>query len=88
VNYRLVPNPAWAGQQPSALTESDCHDRSHCVSVECACGKPMHLHESQIAGQEHATIATLCPSCGDLLSFEPGFFHDAFAAMRQQGWIR
>jgi hypothetical protein len=86
--WALVPNPAWAGQSPRFLCESDCHDRSHFLTLECHCGAPLHLHESQIAGREHAPIAARCPECRDTLMFKPGVLHEGFARMREQGWIQ
>jgi hypothetical protein len=47
-----------------------------------------HLHESQIAGKEHAQIAARCPGCHETLLFRPGVLHEGFARMREQGWIQ
>jgi len=48
--WALVDNPAWAGHTPPAepLTESACHDRSHFITVQCACGEYMHIHETML----------------------------------------
>jgi hypothetical protein len=86
--WTVVPNPAWAGVEPSGFTESACHDLSHFVGITCCCGEQMHVHETQIDGQEAAMMGAACKGCGELLMFEPGELHGMFAELRNQGWIR
>jgi phage/plasmid primase-like uncharacterized protein len=87
--WTLQKNPAWAGLNPDdGVYEPDCHDRSHMVDVICQCGEMMHIHETQIAGQKRAQIGARCQGCGEVLLFEPGELHRAFAELRKQGWIR
>ena len=87
--FLLVDNPDWAGRSPpdQPLTQSACHDRSHFITVQCACGAQMHMHESAVRGHRRDRIGSRCHGCGDILTFEPGFFQAAFANLRRQGWI-
>lgn len=87
--YEVVENPAWKGVEPSGLTESACHDLSHCFDIACQCGFTMHIHESQLAEVPSlAEVGSRCKGCGGLLLFPPGFFQGAFARMRREGWIK
>ena len=86
--WDLVENPAWAGRAPQALAGSECHDHSHFVTIQCSCGEQMHMHETQTRSlPKHLGVGSMCKGCGDLLTFEPGFFRQTFATMRKQGWI-
>jgi hypothetical protein len=86
-DWRLVENPAYAGKTPTPMTAT-CHDGTPFLTVQCACGEPMHLHESQIEPlPPEAEIATHCKGCGVLLSFPPGHFQAAFAQLRAEGWL-
>jgi hypothetical protein len=86
--WSLVPNPAWAGKQPGdGVLEPDCHDRSHFLTLECECGSTMHVHETQL-GKPTSGIMAACKGCDEILMFEPGVLHGAFAEMRKQGWIK
>jgi ribosomal protein S27E len=87
--FELVDNPAWVGKpKPAApFPESDWHDRSHFVTIECSCGEAMHMHESFVSNLQHKRTASECKGCGDILTFEPGFFAAAFHELRRQGWI-
>jgi len=86
-DWEIIENPDWAGMEPSGLTESACHDRTHCLDIRCSCGETMHMHESQLDGMERVRIGSRCKGCGELLLFEPGYFHAAFVRMRAEGWI-
>ncbi len=87
MTFVLVENPAYAGKMPRKLT-AVCHDGTPFVTVRCACGYELHLHESQLGPLPRiAEIATRCHSCNGALVFPPGFFADAFAKMREQGWV-
>jgi hypothetical protein len=79
-------NPAYAGRTPARL-EPACHDRSPLVTIVCGCGAEMHMHETQVAGQELAVVVSLCKGCGGELVFEPGWFAFAFADLRRRGWL-
>lgn len=86
--WEVVANPDWAHVEPSGMTESACHDRSHCADIRCNCGFTMHVHESQIARVAiNETVGSICKGCGDVLEFGPGEMHGIFAEMRRQGWI-
>ena len=69
------------------LRGSDCHDRSHFVTVECGCGEQMHMHETQWRKAEGLPIGSRCKGCGDLLVFPAGHFEGVLAEMRRRGWI-
>lgn len=87
-NWKTVPNPAWEGIEPQRFTQSECHDRSHFVTIECTCGYQGHLHESSISTlPDSPRVGTHCKGCGDVMIFEPGELSGMFAAMREQGWI-
>jgi hypothetical protein len=86
-DWKLVPNPAWAGVEPVQLTGSECHDRSHFVTVQCACGEQMHMHQTQWQHAGDQAIGSRCHGCGELMLFEPGFFDRSLDAMRDRGWI-
>lgn len=85
--WKTVENPGWAGVEPRRLTGSECHDRSHFVTVECSCGEQMHMHETQWQKAEGLAIGSRCKGCGDLLVFPPSHFEGVLAEMRRQGWI-
>jgi len=85
-SWELVRNAGWERRQPGALQESDCHDHSHFLTIECDCGETMHIHETQIA-HIRTDIGSVCHGCDHLLMFPRGIFAKAFAEMRQQGWI-
>lgn len=81
----LVRNPDYAGRKASQL-EALCHDRTPFLTVVCACKFVLHLHESQTIGIRSAICST-CKGCGEPIFFPPGFFADAFATLRAEGWI-
>jgi hypothetical protein len=85
-DWQLVPNPAWAGKEPSALKESDCHDRSHFITIQCeACHDYFHVHQTQVQ-EINKPIGLRCV-CGTIHEFPAGFFERAFENMRRDGWI-
>jgi hypothetical protein len=85
--WALVPNPNYAGKTPRPL-QAVCHDGSPCVDIRCRCGYTLHQHESQTAQiPADAEVASRCLGCGELLVFPAGWFAEAFARMRADGWI-
>ena len=83
--WELVANPNFAGRKPS-IQHAECHDRTPFVTCACRCGAVMHYHEGQRLPAD-VEIATTCKACGNLLVFPPGWFANAFATMREEGWI-
>lgn len=87
MTWTFAENPAYAGQQPRPL-QATCHDRSPFITIRCACGAALHLHETQLAAVPgDSAIATACKACGQPLIFAPGELEQAFAQMRAAGWI-
>lgn len=86
-NWETIPNPAFDGLQPQRFTVSDCHDHSHFVTVQCACGEQMHMHQTQWARANGQAIGSQCHGCGQLLVFPPGHFDQVLDQMRTDGWI-
>ena len=87
MTWNVVDNPAWAGRQPARLTESGCHDRSHLVTLQCACGEQMHLHETQWQRAHGQPLAAPCHGCGQLLIILPKRLDRILAEERKHGWI-
>ena len=86
-DWVLVDNPSYGGKAPRIL-KADCHDGTPCVDIRCSCGYTLHQHESRTKDLPvDAEIACSCLGCGELLVFPPGWFHEAFAQMRADGWI-
>jgi ribosomal protein S27E len=80
-------NPNYAGKTPRPL-KVECHDGTPFVTIRCRCGYTLHLHESQTADiPADAEVASRCHSCGEPLVFPAGWFAEAFAQMREDGWI-
>lgn len=86
--WKLVRNPGWNVVPEEPFTQSACHDFSHFVTVQCACGEQMHMHQTAWE-QVPATvgIASKCHGCGKVLEFPPSYFQGALDAMREGGWI-
>jgi hypothetical protein len=85
--FELLPNPAYAGKKPTPLV-AECHDRTPFVTIVCDCGSALHQHESSVSHiPVDAEIATRCPTCRKTMVFQPGFFADAFQALRDEGWV-
>jgi hypothetical protein len=85
--WTIAPNPAYAGRTPRPLQPA-CHDRSPFLTVQCACGYELHLHETQLAGIAATDeIATRCHQCADPLIFPVTQLRGAFTQMRKDGWI-
>jgi hypothetical protein len=86
-DWVLVDNPSYGGAAPRPL-KAACHDGSPCIDIRCGCGEVWHQHESRVkAIPRDAEVASPCPSCGRLLVFPPGFFAEAFAKLREDGWV-
>jgi ribosomal protein S27E len=67
---------------------AECHDRTPFLTIRCRCGYELHQHESRVAAiPDDAEIASRCLGCGELLVFPPGYFKEAFAELRREGWI-
>lgn len=87
MTWTFAENPAYAGKQPRRL-QAACHDGSPFITIRCACGSVLHLHETQLAAvPADSAIATACKGCGEPLVFEPGELEQGFARMRADGWI-
>lgn len=87
MTWTLIDNPAWTDRNVPRALKPACHDGSPFLTVECSCGNQMHLHESYTARvSRHLGIASQCKSCGEMLTFPPGLFHQAFKQMRELGW--
>jgi len=85
--WLLVPNPGYAGKTPRSL-EAVCHDGTPFVTIRCRCGYELHQHESRTAKiPDDAVVASRCLGCGEILMFPPGWFADAFAQLRREGWV-
>ena len=84
--WELQPNPAYTGKP--RILQAKCHDRTPFLTVVHGCGYELHFHEGQLAGMpKGAEIASRCHRCGEVMVFPPGHFQDAFAQMREDGWI-
>lgn len=82
----LRPNPAYTGAP--RILEALCHDKSPFITISCRCGGQLHQHESQTAAiPDDTEVASNCPECGALLVFPAGWFSQAFATLRREGWI-
>jgi len=85
--WRWLENPAYAGKPAQKLT-ADCHDHSPFITIQCSCGFDNHIHESSIIEvPPDRGIGSRCHGCEDVLTFEPGELHAAFAELRGRGWI-
>ena len=85
--WELVENAAFAGMEPRIMVAA-CHDRSPFITIRCRCGCELHQHETRVSSfPDDAELASRCLGCGELLVFPPGFFREAFAGMRRDGWI-
>jgi hypothetical protein len=86
-DWALIENPGYAGKTPRIM-HAECHDGTPFVTIQCRCGNEMHQHESRVAGAPpDAEVGMPCLGCGELLIFPPGWFAEAFAQMRADGWI-
>ena len=86
MSWALIPNPGYSGP-PRPLVPT-CHDGSPFLTIECGCGRPMHLHESQISRlPADAELAARCPICSGINVLPVVMLADAFAGMRADGWI-
>lgn len=87
-DWKLIDNPDYGGRAPTPL-KAACHDGSPFITIKCNhCGEGMHHHETSVAHvPADAEIASRCPTCSRLLVFPPGFFADAFAQLRAEGWV-
>jgi hypothetical protein len=86
VSVVLVPNPGYTGEP--RVMEAVCHDGTPFLTMRCLCGAESHVHESQVSGVPgDAEIAARCSACRQPIVCPPGFFADAFAEMRSEGWI-
>jgi hypothetical protein len=83
-----VENPAYVNKLPRQL-KADCHDGSPFVTIHCSCDFDNHVHESSIVEvPPDAGIVSKCHGCDRPLIFDPNFFQEAFAEMRERGWIK
>jgi hypothetical protein len=84
-------NPAYEGKTPRPLTAA-CHDGTPFLTIACpACSAQGHIHESQIGGISlplDVEFGFRCPECSVTSIVPAGFFTDAFARMRADGWIK
>lgn len=87
MTWELITNPKYAGKAPRIM-EALCHDGTPFITIRCSCDTEMHLHESQIAdAPADAEIAAPCKTCREPVIFPPGYFANAFAQLRAEGWI-
>lgn len=74
--WRLIPNPALRGKDPSKLMPI-CHDGTPFITIRCSCGYHMHIHLSQIESLPANRIVSLCHSCGQPLEFDKDWLLEA-----------
>lgn len=68
------------------MLKATCHDGTPFLTVECDNDHELHVHESQLP-PEPAEVGLRCPTCGEVLVFAPGQIEEAFAQMREEGWL-
>jgi hypothetical protein len=85
----LIDNPAFGARGPRTPRPllPVCHDRSPLLTIQCACGAELHVHETQLPSDPSVAVGCPCRGCGEVLLFEPGRLQEAFGEMRGRGWI-